>query len=366
MFLAVAGALAVQAGVLDFFGPPPPGDPSALRDAPPDEDAALRSLYSLPETNMGSMALPGNKFGDRVSERAANVLQLPQQSAFNFPTNGYPSPMFGAQPFTQKMLMFEEFGPERFDATQTPGTQPFPPPRTGPAPAQDPTSIYSSGPSGSDLDGFLGQPGIFPTPTREANTTGRNAWQTQIQAFLERALIDPPAEGRPPGEGWAHQRWNEFHPQSFFKTVQTGARNNGGLRDGHQLHQYKFGEFGPGGLYYNTADNSNAAFNGTTKGIPVRIHPNMPVQDHNSVWTFDGTLPPKLLMARYGEPILMRHYNGLPIDPGANRGFGLHTISTHEHNGHNPAESDGFANAFFFPGQYYDYRWPLQLAGYDT
>ncbi|MEE8525709.1 MAG: multicopper oxidase domain-containing protein, partial [Thermoanaerobaculia bacterium] len=37
-----------------------------------------------------------------------------------------------------------------------------------------------------------------------------------------------------------------------------------------------------------------------------------------------------------------------------------------EHNGHTPAESDGFTNAFFFPGQFYDYRWPIQLAGYDT
>ena len=63
---------------------------------------------------------------------------------------------------------------------------------------------------------------------------------------------------------------------------------------------------------------------------------------------------------------MMRHYNALPIDPTANRGFGLHTITTHEHNGHSPAESDGYANAFFFPGQFYDYRWPLQLAGYDT
>jgi len=71
-------------------------------------------------------------------------------------------------------------------------------------------------------------------------------------------------------------------------------------------------------------------------------------------------------MVRYGQPVMMRHYNGLPIDPSANRGFGLHTITTHEHNGHAPAESDGYANAFFFPGQYYDYRWPIQLAGYDS
>jgi hypothetical protein len=103
----------------------------------------------------------------------------------------------------------------------------------------------------------------------------------------------------------------------------------------------------------------------------------MPVQDPNSVWTFDGTLPPKLLQARYGVPVLMRNYNSLPIDITANHaevldttmisnGFGRHTITTHEHNGHQPAESDGFAGAFFFPGQFYDYHWPLQLAGYSN
>ena len=46
----------------------------------------------------------------------------------------------------------------------------------------------------------------------------------------------------------------------------------------------------------------------------------------------------------------------------ANFGFGLHTLSTHEHNGHTPAESDGYTQAFFFPGEYYDYRWPFTLA----
>lgn len=96
------------------------------------------------------------------------------------------------------------------------------------------------------------------------------------------------------------------------------------------------------------------------------MHPNMPVQNPNSVWTFDGTLPPKLLMARYGEPIMMRHYNALPIDITANNGFGRHTISTHEHNGHSPGESDGFAGAYFYPGQFFDYRWPLQLAGFSN
>ena len=47
-------------------------------------------------------------------------------------------------------------------------------------------------------------------------------------------------------------------------------------------------------------------------------------------------------------------------------GFGSHTITTHEHNGHNPAESDGYAAAFFFPGEFYDYHWPMILAGHDS
>jgi FtsP/CotA-like multicopper oxidase with cupredoxin domain len=62
----------------------------------------------------------------------------------------------------------------------------------------------------------------------------------------------------------------------------------------------------------------------------------------------------------------MRNYNLLPIDVTANNNFGEHTITTHEHNGHNPGEVDGFAGAYFFPGEFYDYRWPMTLAGYDS
>jgi manganese oxidase len=146
--------------------------------------------------------------------------------------------------------------------------------------------------------------------------------------------------------------------------VQLSGRTNGGLRDSRQLHQYAVGEFGPGGLYHNTA--GGPGFEGTTRGIKPRFHYAFPLQGENVVWTFDGTLPPKLLMARYGQPTLMRHHDALPIDPAANTGFGLHTLSTHEHNGHSPAESDGYTQAFFFPGQFYDYRWPLALAGHDS
>ncbi|WP_130931987.1 multicopper oxidase domain-containing protein [Pseudomonas sp. Sample_24] len=366
--LSVALTMTISTGVLraspiDDERQPEPTDPSAYYDEPEDKVGALNAILTMPQANEDSFDLPDGTKGTRNTTRMENVLPPSVQTSFNYPTNGKPSPLFGAQPFTQQLLLFEEFGPEKLDATTPAAPLPFPPAAIGPLPAQDPTSAARSAPPGPALDAFLRQPGLTPFPSQYSNVVDRNPWQAQIEYFLNRH-VGSSAEGRPPGKGWSHQRWNEFYPQAAYKTVQTGARLNGGLRDGLQRHGYALGEFGPGGLYHNVA--GVPATDGTAKGVDPRFHPSMPVQNHNSVWTFDGTLPPKLLMVRYGQPMLMRHYNGLPIDPSANMGFGLHTISTHEHNGHAPAESDGYANAFFFPGQYYDYRWPIQLAGYDT
>jgi FtsP/CotA-like multicopper oxidase with cupredoxin domain len=344
-------------------GQPPADDPSAFTDQPKKAGDTRKILQGLAPTNQGAFELEGGKVGDRERVLEENALPPGQQTLFNIPTNGRPSPLYNAQPFSQQMLLFEAFGLEPLDPAAPPPSAPFPQPSLGAAPEQDPSDIFRSGPSGADLDAFLGEPGLFPFPSRYANVVDANPWNPLVKGFLKRTVLGP-AEGRPPGMGWSHQRWDEFYPQQSIKTVQAGARTNGGVRDGYQRHGYGRGEFAPGGLYYNTAGLPGTE--GTTAGIQVRFHPNMPVQDHNSVWTFDGTLPPKLLMVRYGQPLLFRHYNGLPIDPAANHGFGLHTISTHEHNGHTPAESDGYTNAFYFPGQFYDYRWPIQLAGYDS
>lgn len=302
---------------------------------------------------------------DQTAEVAGEDINDDNLADNAWPTGGLPSPLFGADPFTQQMLRFEEFGPVPLGE---PGNVVY----LGDFPT--PPDAFS-GPSGSAIDSFLSkyvtptQALPYPFPMRLANDpdhggTDLNPWQTQIEAYLGRPLVTPPAEGRPPGEGWSHQRWQEFFPEVYVNTAQAGARPNGGLRDPLQLHHYSVGEFGPGALYHNTA--GRPGFEGTTANIPVQFHPNFPVQEPNALWTFDGTFPPKLLMARYGEPVLFRHYNALPIDPSANWGFGLHTLTTHEHNGHTPAESDGFTQAFFFPGQFYDYRWPMVLAGYDT
>ena len=294
-----------------------------------------------------------------------NLSNLQRNGTIDVPTGAFASPLFGAREFSQQMLRFEEFGMTRLGPESSPvAGHPFPTP---------PDS--ENGPSGPQLDAFLRHyisPAIGlldPYPTRTSNDpdnggTDENPWKSQIEAFLGRSLVTPPAEGRPPGEEWAHQRWNEFYPQAFVLTAQAGARMNSGLRDQKQSHRYSIGEFAPGGLYHNTA--GAPGFDGTSAGIELRYHPDFPVQHANAVWTFDGTLPPKLLTARYGEPFVTRHYNALPIDPATNYGFGLHTISTHPHNVHVPAESDGYTQAFFFPGQFYDYRWPMVLAGYDT
>ncbi|MCE9521364.1 MAG: multicopper oxidase domain-containing protein [Alphaproteobacteria bacterium] len=265
-------------------------------------------------------------------------------AGFDIPTGASPSPLFGAQAFTQEMMLFEEFGTKPIPASTCPTCTPMPP-----------TSGCGGAPATLAIDDFLKQT-LNPAPTRMANTTGPNPWATMVGNCVK-ALPVSAGEGRPAGEWFAHQRWSEFPAKAYFQSAQTGARDNGGLRDAYQRHHFAVGEFKPGGLYYR---------GGTNKNTQVRLHPSMPVQQPNSVWTFDGTLPPKLLMARYGEPILFRHYNMLPVDPAANNGFGFHTISTHEHNGHNPAESDGYTSAYFFPGQYYDYHWPMILGGHDT
>ena len=156
-----------------------------------------------------------------------------------------------------------------------------------------------------------------------------------------------PIEGRPPGPDWAHQGWLTHPPQVGVQATQRGNK-------------------GPN-LVYNpqvaSSLNSGISPGGS---IPLKFHPGLPTQDENSVWTFNGTVPPKLVLGRYGQPLLFRHHNGLPANRTLNNGFGVHTISTHEHNGHHGAENDGFTGAYFFPKQFYDYHWPITLAGFRS
>jgi len=184
---------------------------------------------------------------------------------------------------------------------------------------------------------------LNPAPTAEANLT-----QQLLNPALEGVVAGDkgPIEGRPGGPIWAHQGFADFPPRVAVVASQAQATAN---------------------TVYNpqVASSFNSGID-PTASIPLKFHPGLPTQAPNSVWTFNGTIPPKLVIGRYGEPILFRHSNKLPFDVRQNNGFGRHTISTHEHNGHHGAENDGFTGAFFFPGQFYDYHWPIVLAGFRT
>jgi FtsP/CotA-like multicopper oxidase with cupredoxin domain len=188
-------------------------------------------------------------------------------------------------------------------------------------------------------------------------TGGFGAITPQAQSNQTMQNVDPalgggqgPIEGRPPGDIWAHQRFNEFLPKVGYETSQAQATTNPG-------------SLAPSGYNPQVASDFNSGID-STQPIPLKFHPGLPTQAPNSVWTFNGTIPPYLVQGRYGEPILLRHHNKLPVDVTQNNGFGRNTISTHEHNGHHGAENDGFTGAFFFPNQFYDYHWPIVLAGH--
>ncbi len=314
--------------------------PSALMTA--ISTLAIAGILSLTGTNMAAAAVdvPSSLPGSPLTGLA-----------------GQTGPILS---FAQKMLRFEEFGVHPLPAPGTTAQKNFPLPV---ATATQPDPCRSR-PDALNMDAFLDAP-IWPDPTAQANLS-ENPWHTLIAPCvgLDPVTFTGVMEGRPPGISFAHQRWDEFKPVIYFETAQGGARPGTGRLDDEQSHNYSVGEFAPGGLYHDT---TGGGTNGTTAGIDIRFHPNMPIQEPLTLWTFgDGTLPPKLLRTRYAQPILMRHYNALPIDATANNNFGEHTITTHEHNGHNPGEVDGFAGAYFFPGQFYDYRWPMTLAGYDS
>ncbi|MFJ1257035.1 multicopper oxidase family protein [Cupriavidus sp. CuC1] len=125
----------------------------------------------------------------------------------------------------------------------------------------------------------------------------------------------------------AHQRWNEFLPRKFYA-----------LHVQEALHSF---------------------------------HPELPTQP---IWGYDGKVPGPTFVARYGEPVLVRIYNDLPLD---HVGFGMPEISTHLHNGHIASESDGFPGDWYsvakvdprgfltHPGRYKDHHYPNMFAGGD-
>ncbi|HEY0564009.1 MAG TPA: multicopper oxidase domain-containing protein [Terriglobales bacterium] len=223
----------------------------------------------------------------------------------SIPTGAPRSPLFGIKDFSQPLVRFD---------------------------------VLDRKPIPAVVDDLHSHP-LNPICTAECN----EAQQLLDPGFGYPAGTKGPLEGRPPGNAWAHQNFDLFPPKVAIEVSQMGATSNT--------------VYNPG-----VASSLNSGIN-PTDSIPLKFHPDLPTQDPLSVWTFNGTIPPKLVLGRYMEPILFRHHNKLPVDVTQNGGFGRNTISTHEHNGHHGAENDGFTGAYFYPNQFYDYHWPIVLAG---
>src|SRR5262245_11249206 len=229
------------------------------------------------------------------------------RSAFaQVPTGTPRSPLFGAQKFTQRM------------------------PRLA---LQTPIPLIQSGVGLDAVANFTGNfANELPAKRLSYHTDFTNAGgnANPTNPFRNPVTGRGPIEGRPPGEVFAHQRWNEFFPKvGYVLSLGQVAAN-------------------------------------------TRFHPNFPAQNPNSVWTYGtghnvrGTLPPFLIKGRYSEPILTRIYQNLPVNRADNQsGFGLNETQLHFHNAHNGAESDGAANVHHFTGTFYDYRWSTTLARRD-
>jgi FtsP/CotA-like multicopper oxidase with cupredoxin domain len=254
-----------------------------------------------------------------------------------FTSAGLVAPIGGLSPFVRPLnaQTFSRFGGSRGSGSGIPTGLPRSPlfgvlPFTTPMPRFDllPRNPVST---------------LSPAPQAQAN---------QTQQPLDPALVGGqtgltgPIEGRPPGAIWAHQQFGNFAPQVAIEVNTAQAATNT--------------TYNPG-----VPSSLNSGIDPASP-IPLKFHPGLPTQQANSVWTFNGTIPPKLGQVRYGEPVLFRNHNRLPANVTQNNGFGRNTISTHEHNGHHGAENDGFTGAYFFPNQFYDYHWPWVLAGFTT
>ncbi len=181
----------------------------------------------------------------------------------------------------------------------------------------------------------------FPSEMKQLSArrlSYHDAYCQDPSTFINPATGIGPIEGRPPGEFFAHQRWSEFFPKYGYVLslgqVQAGSRFAVGMPELEANTVWTFGQRPSGHV---------AQYNGSRT----------------------GSLTPTLVKARYGEPFICRIYNDLPARREDNNGFGRNEASTHLHNSHNGAESDGACNAFHFPGTFYDYHWACALARRD-
>ena len=137
---------------------------------------------------------------------------------------------------------------------------------------------------------------------------------------------------------------------------------NGSLRPGTDCFQF-FNQYAPQQFFVQRLRaNPNFRFTSDT---------NIPAQ---TIWGFNtggssssdvATFPAPTVVTRYQQPWVVRRFNELPTQ-SQNGGFGVPEVSAHLHNFHTAPESDGGPCRWFFRGQYFDYYYTAQQAGFAS
>src|SRR5881394_1258049 len=137
---------------------------------------------------------------------------------------------------------------------------------------------------------------------------------------------------------------------------------NGLVRQGSDCFQF-FNQYPPQ-KYFVERIRANSNFRITSDtNIPAQL-----------IWGFNlggtassdvATFPGPTIVSHYQEPWLIRRFNELPTQ-SQNGGFGVPEMSTHLHNFHTAPESDGGPCRWFFRGQYFDYYFTAQQAGFAS
>src|SRR3989441_580862 len=154
---------------------------------------------------------------------------------------------------------------------------------------------------------------------------------------------------------------NAPNPNNFNLPFEGRGQFNGLVVPGSDCFQF-FNQY-PTQKYYVERIRANPNFRITSDtNIPAQL-----------IWGFNkggveaadvGTFPGPTIVSHYQEPWLIRRFNELPTQ-SQNGGFGVPEMTTHLHNFHTAPESDGGPCRWFFRGQYFDYYFTAQQAGFS-
>src|SRR5438128_3568964 len=187
------------------------------------------------------------------------------------------------------------------------------------------------------------------------------------QVFVDPMPIPPELPARPltdPGLqfGALPQQFpnNAINPATGLPFEGRG-QFNGVLRPGTDFFQF-FTQY-PTQKFFVERIRANSNFR-------ITSDTNIPAQ---TIWGYNlggsaasdiATFPGPTIVTRYQTPWVIRRFNELP-DQSQNGGFGVPEMSTHLHNFHTAPESDGGPCRWFFRGQYFDYYFTAQQAGFS-